>query len=80
MLEIESPAAMAGYSARLAVGTTFTGLLFVFLAAQGEPVTTSAVVVALVALAGGRVAAVARRWDDPAVRARVLGTVAGARA
>jgi hypothetical protein len=74
------PAAMAGYSARLAVTTTCTGLLFSLFAVAGEPVVTLVVVAGLLSLSALRIRRVARLWDDATVRTRVLATVAGATA
>ena len=74
------PAAMAGYSARLAVVTTVSGLTFSGLARVDAIGAMLAFGAAIVLLAGRRVAVVSRRWADPVVRSRVIATVAGARA
>jgi hypothetical protein len=82
------PAAMAAYSARLAVSTTATGLIYyaLVLGAQRSAADTGAVAFAalvtivFVAVAARRVAAVSRRWSDHSARMRILATVAGAQA
>jgi hypothetical protein len=71
------PAAMAAYSARLAVVTTGTGLLLSALTRLEQPGAVAAVAVAIGALGCRRVVAALDRWDDPVVRARVVATVAG---
>lgn len=71
------PAAMAGYSARLALTTTFTGLLFWGLARAGDPLLVLAATVAITAWALRRSVAALYRWEDPRVRGRVVSTVAG---
>ena len=65
------PMVMAGYSARLALATTMTGLIFSGLAELDS--SRYAVTVALVWLlwSGWRLARSARRWEDPVVRSRV---------
>jgi hypothetical protein len=70
------PAAMVGYSARLATSTTFTGLFFSGCA--HVPDWRLSVVVALPCLlwSGGRFARTRRRWQDPVARARVVATTA----
>jgi len=73
------PAAMAGYSARLAVATTTTGLLYTFLARGDLAATSMLVTCAFVLLSGRRLSRAARRWNDHGARTRVLATVAGAR-
>ncbi len=71
------PAAMAGYSARLAIGTTLTGLLFSFCARFGLELVAVTATVAITAVALRRVVGVLERWDDAAGRSRVISTVAG---
>ena len=71
------PAAMAGYSARLAIATTMTGLLFWGLARAGQPLLVLAATVAITAWALRRSVSAVQRWEDPAVRGRVVSTVAG---
>ncbi len=74
------PAAMAGYSARLAVSTTGTGLLYTFLALNGLATTAVLLTCAFALVAVRRIAMVAQRWTDHTARTQVLATVAGARA
>jgi len=71
------PAAMAAYSARLAFVTTGTGLLLSALSRLDQPGGVIAAAVAIGALAVRRTVAALDRWDDPAVRSRVVATVAG---
>jgi hypothetical protein len=68
---------MAGYSARLAVVTTVTGLVFSGLAGIDD--IRYAVATALVMLLWSclRLQRSARRWDDPVTRSRVISVVAG---
>jgi len=69
------PAAMAGYSTRLALSTTLTGLLFAGLGDWGDPVSTLLIALGLLLLAVRRLVGVARRWRDPVTRGRVLAVV-----
>ena len=70
------PVVMAGYSARLALVTTVTGLVFSGLAQLDDiRYAVSIAVVLLIWAAGGWRAL--RRWDDPVTRSRVVATVAG---
>jgi hypothetical protein len=71
------PVVMAGYSARLAVATTFTGLVFSGLAQVGDPRYALSVSVLFLAWSGWRLLGATRRWEDRDVRARVVATVAG---
>jgi hypothetical protein len=71
------PAAMAGYSARLAISTTGTGLLFSLCARYDLALVAVAATVAISALALRRVVAALDRWDDHTLRSRVITTVAG---
>jgi hypothetical protein len=71
------PVVMAGYSARLAVVTTITGLVFSGLAQVQDARYAVAVAVLLVAWSGLRLHRSARRWDDRVVRSRVVATVVG---
>ena len=70
------PATMVGYSARLAVSTTFTGLFFS--ACSKVPDWRLSVIVAIpcVLWSGVRFARTSRRWEDPMLRARVVTTTA----
>ena len=71
------PVVMAGYSARLALATTMTGLVFSGLAALDS--SRYAVTVGLVWLlwSGWRLERSARRWAVPETRSRVISLVAG---
>ena len=66
---------MVGYSARLAVVTTLTGLLFSGLARVPDPTVSLLVAVPCVAWSTVRLLRTRRRWTDPVVRARVITTV-----
>ncbi len=71
------PVVMAGYSARLAFATTFTGLTFSALAQLGDVRFTFAVTAVMLCWSAWRLLGSTRRWEDPVVRARVIATVAG---
>lgn len=71
------PAVMVGYSARLALVTTVTGLLFSTAARTPEWRAPVLLAVVMLAWSVGRLLLDARRWDDPAERARVITAVAG---
>jgi hypothetical protein len=73
------PAAMAGYSSRLAVRTTLTGLVYSVLAAHELLGAALFVTVAIVLLAVRAFAQTQHRWADHETRTRVLAVVAGAR-
>lgn len=71
------PAAMFGYSVRLATATTATSLVFTALLTLEDwriPLLTA---VPFLLFAARRLVRVVRRWDDPPARARVIATVAG---
>jgi hypothetical protein len=70
------PVVMAGYSARLALKTTFTGLIFSGLATL--PDWRFSVVLALPMLlwSAARLVRTADQWGQPDIRARVVATVA----
>ena len=69
------PLVMVGYSSRLALSTTFTGLLFNV--TSRAPWTYSLVLRRAVPdLVGGQACRTANAWSDPAVRSRVVATVA----
>lgn len=70
------PLAMVGYSLRLAVATTCTGLLFAGLAAVGRPDLLTVVAAALLAGSAWRVRRATRRWCDPVCRSEVVAVVA----
>lgn len=69
------PVVMVGYSARLALSTTFTGLLFSALSQLSDPTLSLLVAVPCVAWSGTRLLRSRRRWLDPVARARVVTTV-----
>ena len=71
------PVVMVGYSARLALCTTITSLVFSTLALLGSVVAVVLVAVLMLLWSGWRLERVAQRWDDPVTRARVVVTVAG---
>jgi len=72
------PVVMVGYSARLAVSTTLTGLVFSGLAEVPEPTVSLLVAVAFLAWSGTRLVRAGHRWTDAPARARVITTVAAA--
>ena len=71
------PGVMAVYSARLAVSTTLTAILFSALAGLEDWRWPAAAAVALCLRSVRRLLRTATSWADPAVRARVVTTVAG---
>ncbi len=71
------PVVMVGYSTRLALGTTFVGLMFSGLGETDQWHLTALIGLLMVLVSGYRVARTASRWEDPATRARVVVTVAG---
>jgi hypothetical protein len=71
------PVVMAGYSARLALATTLTGLVFSGLARADDPRYAAAVAVVLLLWSAWRLERSAQRWQDPVTRARVVAVVAG---
>jgi hypothetical protein len=70
------PVAMVGYSARLAVSTTFTSLFFSACAKAPDWQLSLIVAIPCVMWSGVRLVRTARRWEDPMVRARVVTTTA----
>lgn len=72
------PGAMAGYAARLAMGTTMLGVVFVWLADIASVTATVLIALGALLVSARRLVAVAREWEDPAVRSRVLTIVADA--
>jgi hypothetical protein len=70
------PAAMVGYSARLATCTTFTGLVFSGCAHVPDWRLSLIVAMPCVLWSAGRLARTRRRWEDPVTRALVVSTVA----
>ena len=71
------PVVMVGYSARLALVTTVTGLLYSSLALLGSVTLVALVALAMVLWSGWRLERTAQRWVDPVERSRVVATVAG---
>ncbi|MET1000013.1 MAG: hypothetical protein ABWX73_14965 [Marmoricola sp.] len=71
------PVVMAGYSARLALATTMTGLIFSGFA-QVDDVRYALLVAAIFVLwSAWRLERAAQRWDDPVTRSRVISVVSG---
>jgi hypothetical protein len=71
------PVVMAGYSARLAMATTVTGLVFSGLAQLDDIRYAVAIAVILLLWSAWRLERAAGRWQDPVTRSRVVATVAG---
>ena len=67
---------MVAYSARLALVTTLTGLLFSGLARFPDPLVSLFVALVMAGWSTARLLRTRRRWIDPFVRARVVTTVA----
>ena len=70
------PAAMVGYSARLATCTTFTGLVFSGCARVPDWRLSLIVAMPCVLWSATRLVRTRRRWQDPVTRAMVVSTVA----
>ncbi|CAN5499922.1 hypothetical protein BH11ACT8_BH11ACT8_31450 [soil metagenome] len=70
------PGRMIGYSARLALTTTVTGLVFSGLSQTSDWELSLLVAVPMVAWTSLRLIKVRRGWDDPFERARVITAVA----
>jgi hypothetical protein len=70
------PAAMVGYSARLATSTTFTSLIFSGCAHVPDWRLSVLLAIPCLMWSGVRLARTARRWQDPVVRALVITTTA----
>ena len=70
------PVMMVAYSARLALVTTITGLLFSGLARFPDPMLSLFVALVMAGWSTARLLRTRRRWVDPFVRARVVTTVA----
>ena len=71
------PVVMAGYSARLAMVTTVTGLVFSGLAQLDDIRYAVSVTVILLLWSAYRLERAAQRWQDPVVRSRVVAIVSG---
>jgi hypothetical protein len=70
------PAAMVGYSARLATSTTITGLVFSGCAHVPDWRLSLIVAMPCALWSATRLVRTRRRWEDPVTRARVVSTVA----
>jgi hypothetical protein len=70
------PAAMVGYSARLATSTTFTSLIFSGCAHVPDWRLSVLLAIPCLMWSGVRFARTARRWQDPVARALVVTTTA----
>ena len=70
------PAAMVGYSARLAASTTITSLLFSGAAHVPEWRLSVIIAIPCVTWSGVRLVRARMRWQDPVIRARVVATTA----
>ena len=70
------PAVMAGYSARLAITTTFTGIAYGAIGRAGRIDLAVLLTVALSLFVARRAVATIRRWDIADIRSRVVTTVA----
>lgn len=70
------PLTMVGYSLRLALTTTFTGLFFSTFAAAGRVDLAVGVAAVLLAVSTVRIVRAARRWEDPVRRAGIVAVVA----
>ncbi|MCW2755236.1 MAG: hypothetical protein JWQ32_2647 [Marmoricola sp.] len=70
------PVVMAGYSARLAVVTTVTGLLFSATSLAPGPGPAILLAIPLLCWSGWRLARTAAAWSQPAIRSRVIAVVA----
>ncbi|WP_300644126.1 hypothetical protein [Nocardioides sp.] len=70
------PLMMVGYSSRLALSTTLTGLVFSALARLDDPLAAVLVAVPFLCWSGLRLARAHTRWTTPTERARVVVTTA----
>ncbi len=70
------PGMMVGYSARLAISTTVTGLFFAAMSRADQWQLSLLVAVPMLAWSGTRLLRTRRGWDDPPTRARIVTTVA----
>src|SRR4029078_12849489 len=64
------PVVMVGYSPRVALATTFVGLMFAGLGETDQWHLTALIGLLMVLISGYRVARTASRWEDPATQAR----------
>ena len=70
------PVVMAGYSARLALSTTVSGMLFAAVGLLPFWRLSVLLALAMVCWSGWRLVRVSREWAQPEIRARVVVTVA----
>jgi hypothetical protein len=70
------PAVMVGYSTRLAISTTLTGLVFSGLARTPSWEVSVLMAIPFLAWSSARLVRTARAWTDPVQRARVVVSVA----
>ena len=70
------PAVMAGYSARLAITTTLTGIAYGAFGASGRVDLSLLLTAALSLFVARRVVGTVHRWDIPDIRSQVVTTVA----
>jgi len=70
------PLVMVGYSARLALSTTLTGMLFGVIARFGDWHTPLVVAIPFLLFSAYRLVGSANEWATPEVRSRVVATVA----
>jgi len=70
------PVVMAGYSARLALATTVTGLIFSGLAQVDDVRYVVGVAIVFLLWSSWRLERSAERWEDPVTRSRVVSVVA----
>jgi hypothetical protein len=71
------PVVMAAYSARLALATTVTGLVFSGLAQLDDVRYAVTMAVVMLLWSGWRLERSVQRWQDPVTRSRVVSVVAG---
>lgn len=71
------PVVMAGYSARLAMTTTVTGMVFSGLAQVSDVRYALVVTVLLLLWSAWRLENAAQRWEEPVLRSHVIATVVG---
>lgn len=71
------PLTMVAYSSRLALVTTFSGILFVGTSQAPTWHWSVLVAIPLLAVSGVRLVRTSRTWDEPDARCRVVATVAG---
>jgi hypothetical protein len=71
------PIVMVGYSARLAIVTTLTGLVFSGLARVPEPAISVFFAILFLTWSSIRLVRSSHRWAVPEIRARVVTVVAG---